>query len=842
MHTAPEGSLSWARTASPRRLLLAVGLAASAAVATSVLWSSMAWAAAPEFLERDMAPEAKTVTLLAAGEGQTKAGPPVRARDADGDTLTYSLSDGDPLHASFFTIDSATGQISLKPNTRSGVYRVRVSVSDDMFDSDDSDTDTTDVTIHVTSPGHYPWEDAWVQARSMTAGDGAVGNLFGVAIAAASDVIVVGAESTYQGANPTVGAAYVFDADDGAQLARLDSPTPSPGGNFGHAVDVTSDGNMIVVGALGENGYRGRVHIFTKPTTGWANSSAPTARLSTGTVHSGQGSIRFGRGVSVSDDGNTIAVGMPRWEHVGGADDKSGLDYDGAVVVFTKPSTGGWVNANSESSGVAVLTAGTRIRVDDRLGEFVDISGDGNTIAASAPGGDIGQGVVYVFRKPGASWVSTTTSTPVPRLSVDGAFRRQNLGAQGVALSYDGSTLVASAPVAWRKHNAGENAQIPETAYGSAYVYVRPADGWADATETAELTRGFGHKYDGFGTGVAVSSDDGKIAVGNPYSRSSNFRGSVYVYTKPTGGWADDLDGAGDNIRVLTAADSDPNHRYAFGRSLAFIGDERLAVGQDGYVFGLALRDGLSSLPAEGLYGDNALQTSSANIRPGSAHLFKLRSASPPSPGPSTPPPPPPDEPVEPEEAPAPTPPPPVFEDVIAVSVHAESIKQLSVLGIATGTTATTFSPDQPVTRAQMATFLTRTWVAAGRECPSSGIVYFRDVVSGSTHAAGIDCMSALGVTAGTTATTFSPNRPVTRAQTAAFLARAWMAADRTCPSSGAAFDDVVAGSTHAASINCVSALGIARGTASGTFSPGQTVTRAQMATFLARFYQLLTA
>ena len=120
------------------RGVLRVVVLAAVASAAVVAGSSSARAAAPVFLESDMAPEAKTVTLLAVGDNQTKVGPPVRAVDADGDALTYSLSDGGLLHASFFTIDSSSGQISRKPNTRQGVYQVRVTVSDG------TDTDMVD--------------------------------------------------------------------------------------------------------------------------------------------------------------------------------------------------------------------------------------------------------------------------------------------------------------------------------------------------------------------------------------------------------------------------------------------------------------------------------------------------------------------------------------------------------------------------------------------------------------------------------------------------------------------------------------------------------------------------
>ena len=54
-------------------------------------------------------------------------------------------------------------------------------------------------------------------------------------------------------------------------------------------------------------------------------------------------------------------------------------------------------------------------------------------------------------------------------------------------------------------------------------------------------------------------------------------------------------------------------------------------------------------------------------------------------------------------------------------------------------------------------------------------------------------------------------------------------------------FADVDEGSVHAESIGCIAALGITRGTAAGMFSPSDTVTRAQMASFLTRFYEQLT-
>ncbi len=831
-----------------------VVVAAVAAAAAVVVGASAARAAAPEFLEADSGSNLAAVKLLAVGEGQTKAGPPVQAYDADGDTLTYSLSDGAPLHASFFEIDSSTGQISLKSNTRSGVYRVRVSASDG------ADTATVDVTIHVTSPGHYPWEDAWVEARSMTADDdGTANDWFGVDLDADDEVIVVGApwadSSTVTGSGDGAGsgAVYVFDADSGAQLARLDSPVTAGGGWFGWEVELVGD--MIVVAASRErvssvNGV-GQVYVFNKPTAGWANDNTPDATLKPGPTSapgnggSGLGAVNFGNGLSVSDDGATIVVGAPHWERVDTVDrDSVRINRDGAVFVFTRPA-GGWADASTDdATGVVRLYAGSRVRKYDALGNTVAISGDGSTIAAAAPYGGPGEGYVFMFARPDDGWASTADSDTPVRLSVTGRFTQQRLGSKGIGISGDGSTVVAGAPVGWYK-GTGDDSQIPAGSVGAAFVFARPADGWEDATETAKLTT-FGHKYDGFGSGIAISDSGNKIAVTNSDSRSSNFRGSAYVYTKPSGGWVDDTDGVGDNVRVLTAAAADSNarQRYGFGgRGLAFVGDDALVVGQLAQIWALHKRDGVSSPPAGWtVYGDNTDHNNRANVPQGSAYLFKLRTAAQQTQQPvvQPPPPPPPDDPEPPEPPPAPA---PEFADVDEGSVHAESIEEVAALGITSGTSATMFSPSEPVSRAQMASFVARTWEAAGRECPSSGASYFDDVPAGSTHAAGIDCVSALGVARGTAERMFSPSEPVSRAQMATFLANAWRQAGRTCPASDASsiFDDVAAGSTHAESIGCIAALGITRGTAAGMFSPSDTVTRAQMATFLARFYEELT-
>ncbi|MYH43372.1 MAG: S-layer homology domain-containing protein [Acidimicrobiaceae bacterium] len=114
------------------------------------------------------------------------------------------------------------------------------------------------------------------------------------------------------------------------------------------------------------------------------------------------------------------------------------------------------------------------------------------------------------------------------------------------------------------------------------------------------------------------------------------------------------------------------------------------------------------------------------------------------------------------------------FTDLGEVSApQRDDIARVYGLGVTEGTTATTFSPADPVTRAQMASFLARLHKAVTGS--DAGVVAAPFTDLGEVSAPQRDDIArvyGLGVTEGTTATTFSPADPVTRAQMASFLAR----------------------------------------------------------------------
>lgn len=106
------------------------------------------------------------------------------------------------------------------------------------------------------------------------------------------------------------------------------------------------------------------------------------------------------------------------------------------------------------------------------------------------------------------------------------------------------------------------------------------------------------------------------------------------------------------------------------------------------------------------------------------------------------------------------------FADVQSGSYYYDAVLWAVEQGITSGTSATTFSPDAAVTRGQTVTFLYR---AAGSPA-AGGSNSFGDVASNTYYASAVQWAVGKGVISGTSATTFSPNDDCTRAQIVTFL------------------------------------------------------------------------
>ena len=106
--------------------------------------------------------------------------------------------------------------------------------------------------------------------------------------------------------------------------------------------------------------------------------------------------------------------------------------------------------------------------------------------------------------------------------------------------------------------------------------------------------------------------------------------------------------------------------------------------------------------------------------------------------------------------------------DVVPDSYYAKAVAWAVENGITTGTAEGTFSPDATCTRAQAVTFLAR-----AQNAKATGKTAFSDVPAESYFADAVAWAQANGVTTGTSETTFSPDNDCTRAQIVTFLYRA---------------------------------------------------------------------
>jgi hypothetical protein len=179
------------------------------------------------------------------------------------------------------------------------------------------------------------------------------------------------------------------------------------------------------------------------------------------------------------------------------------------------------------------------------------------------------------------------------------------------------------------------------------------------------------------------------------------------------------------------------------------------------------------------------------------------------------------------------------FTDVAPTQVHGAAILCLHHLGILRGGSDGTFRPAAATTRGHVAIALFALLERSGHAPAATNAHPFTDLHANHAARPAIAALANVGVIQGTTATTFAPDRPIDRAQMASLIVRAHDQAFGLSMPQGPAFADT-AGTTHDANIRRVVGAGITLGHPDGTFRPGESLSRAQMATFVARYLDLL--
>jgi len=258
------------------------------------------------------------------------------------------------------------------------------------------------------------------------------------------------------------GAAYVFTRsgpNSWAQQAYLKASNADVGDQFGAAVSLSSNGNVVAIGAFHEDGRvgddgspgndhnggeeTGAAYVFARSGAAWTQQSylkaARGARLDW-----------FGYNLALSAPGDLLAVGAPfETRHDG---------MKGGVVHVYSRSGGSWalqsdVESTETFSGAAFF--GTAMAFD----------GNGKALVVSAPGANVTQGQAYLFARVGNEWRQQSTFTA----------SNPDVGDQygvSVALSADAHRLFIGA--AGEAGNASSTAASPNNAApaaGAVYVY-----------------------------------------------------------------------------------------------------------------------------------------------------------------------------------------------------------------------------------------------------------------------------------------------------------------------------------------------------------------------------------
>jgi len=166
------------------------------------------------------------------------------------------------------------------------------------------------------------------------------------------------------------------------------------------------------------------------------------------------------------------------------------------------------------------------------------------------------------------------------------------------------------------------------------------------------------------------------------------------------------------------------------------------------------------------------------------------------------------------------------FSDVKPDAYYYDAVQWAVQEGVASGTSESTFGPEQTCTRAQTISFL---WRAEGSPVPADKGNPFTDVADGAYYRDAALWAAERGIVAGTE---FQPDSAVTRGQLSAFLYRN---AGSPAVKGSVSFADVPEDAYFAQAVAWVAEQGITSGTGENTFSPDTVCTRGQIVTFLYR-------
>ena len=236
---------------------------------------------------------------------------------------------------------------------------------------------------------------SWSQVTKLLPSDPEASATFGttVSINAAGDVAIIGAKSDDGAGTLNSGAAYIFSNSGGGwtQVAKLLPSDPEANAYFGGSVSINAAGDVAIIGAYADDGYRGAAYIFTN-SGGWSE----TVKL---LPSDPEVDAVFGYSVSINAAGDVAIIGAY-------GDDEAGAVNSGAAYIFT--NSGGW------SQVAKLLPSDPETSANFGIDVSINAAGDVAIIGAYYDDG-IGvadSGAAYVFTNSGGSWSQVAKLLP----------------------------------------------------------------------------------------------------------------------------------------------------------------------------------------------------------------------------------------------------------------------------------------------------------------------------------------------------------------------------------------------------------------------------------------------
>ena len=363
------------------------------------------------------------------------------------------------------------------------------------------------------------------------------------------------------------GAVYVFvrSGSSWTQQAYVKASNTQTEDVFGQSLSLSDDGNTLAVGAPYEdsratgingnqttleylNGNSGAVYVFTRSGTNWSQEAY--IKASNNLVLEQFGGDAFGQALSLSGDGNTLAVGASSED---GAWTQSGFDEDdnssrnaGAAYVFVRSGTT-WTQQ-------AYLKDSNSIS-NDGFGSDLSLSDDGNTLAISRHGWDAGTGgnnagSVLIFTRTGTTWNNINNNYIYSNLIASNPDPQDFFGFS-ISLSGDGNTLAVGA---WMEDSdstgiGGDQSNNNLTNSGAVYIFSRSGNSWSQQAYLKSSSTG---DRDYFGTSVSLTDDGNTLAVssyledgnavgmgGDPTNNAASNSGGLFVFSRSGSSWSE---------------------------------------------------------------------------------------------------------------------------------------------------------------------------------------------------------------------------------------------------------------------------------------------------------------